>query len=934
MEINTNYKEDNIYLHSENFQNSLLNNQLLCKLNDSSLYNQNFNRTLHLITETKSYLPISSCILEHILTTTNLTNFEKLYYIFADSLAVINKNQGGSRSCALPSEDWAERLGCSRSLVFTMQNSLVKKGYFLIEKDRNELGLNKRNVITPTLPSSVFNSLNEKYPDRIGEHIPYNNATECKLAYLDRTKLFIKINYDLLKLITSETSLNTKQKVMWLNFYVIGYKNYMSQKRYYCTSSENTAYYNFSFISSYRELADVFSSNRKDISKSIRALEKLGFIKAQNIYVRKQNYNDKSNNKDRTNIITRDGNTISNYGDLAERQDKSLWQITVSLPNKHILELNKVKDRTNLSKTRGRDEFATNSSSPSESYFVLEGIRFNLSSLQTETLKAITRPDTQEQDITYTLDKLDQDALHIDKSDNCVEGEEIIVTYSGNDNTQNSLNHDDDYCHYSKSKEVEEKSIGAKSDPHVAKSGLYINKYFKEKIKNIKSNLWGKPKVIFNDFLKELLINSDSDLATHFKTDDNNHLSEKNRQDCINAKGNAKPKEFNIHSEFIRDKLKTLPKDKADKARRFAYSLVSKGLPSGYASSLTKHELAKELIFHAATWKPTKAGTKTREGEIDTALSVAWKAIVNGKWQAPLELSKALVLEYEFRHHKQKYQKSGVISSELKTLEIDTEKLLGKWCDLVGQIKSSVTLDFDQDKRDGEELCKRDGSDDHLLLQDDGRELEYNISGSSNPIFTLNIKNREGLQEFDNEYYRDHQVHDQPLHHLKDFECNHTIPKPSRYDCFFETELPESELIGNNILYNVDLSKLSDSQKHVALRGSDTEIMEITTADNKQYFGKLKTMEVDKNGELIMTFIPNSQKEFIKNKDIFSLSTGNSISDLHANKDQLTNYQYNSTESCINNVEFIQEKMQGFKSLDEAVSGIFDKLLYIKSDGS
>jgi flavodoxin len=930
VEINTNYKEGDTYLHSENSQNLLSSNQLLYKLKDYSYYHQKFDRTLHLITDTKSYVPISSCVLEHILTTTNLTCYEKLYYILADGLAVINKNQGGSRSCALPSEDWAERLGCSRSLVFTMQSSLVKKGYFLIEKDRNALGLNKRNVITPTLPSLVFNSLNEKYPDRIGEHIPYNNAIECKLAYLDRTKLFIKINYDLLKLITSDTSLNTKQKIIWLNFYIIGYKNYMSQKRYYCASSKDTAYYNFSFISSYRELADIFSSNRKDISKSIRALEKLGFIKAQNIYIRKQNYNDKSNNKDRTNIITRDGNTISNYDDLAERQDKSLWQITVSLPNEYILELDKIKDRTNLSKTRGRDEFATNSSSPSESDFVLEGIRFNLSSLKTEALKAITRPDTQEQDITG---KLDQDALLLNKSNN---GNEILITSTDNDNTQNNFNHDSDHNHRESQKEVEEKNIGAKSDPHVAKSGLYINKYFKEKIKNIKSNLGASHKVIFNDFLKELFINSDSDLATHFKTDNSNNLSEKRTQESIKTKSKSKlkPKEFNIHSELVREKLKTLPKNKADKARKYAYCLISKKLATGYASSLTKHELAKELIFHAATWKPTKVGVKTREEEIDTALSVAWKAVVSGKWQAPLDLAKAQVLEYEFRHHKQKYQKSGVISSELKTLEIDTEKLLGKWCDLDGKIKASVTFDFDQDKRDGEELCKSDGSHDYLLLQDDGREPEYNISGSSNLTFTLNIKNREGLQEFDNEYYRDHRVQNQSLYHFKDFECNDTIPKQSRYDCFFETELPESELIGNNILYNVDLSKLSDSQKHVALRGSDTEIMEITTADNKQYFGKLKTMEVDENGELIMTFIPNSQKEFIKNKDIFSLSTGSIISDLHANKDQLTNYQYNSTESCINNVEFIQEKMQGFKSLDEAVSGIFDKLLYIKSDGS
>jgi len=844
-----------------------------------------YSSTFISLTNTKSYVPISSCIIEHILTTTNLTNFEKLYYILANSLAVINKNQGGSRSCALPSEDWAERLGCSRSLVFTMQSSLVKKGYFLIDKDFDAIGRNNRNVITPTLSSSVFNGLNEKYPDKIGEHLLYNNTSECKLAYLDRTKLFIKINYNLLKLITSDTFLNTKQKVMWLRFYIIGYKNYMSQKRLFSDSCEDSTYYNFSFISSYREIADIFSSNRKNISKSIRALEKLGFIKAQNIYIKKQASNDK------TNIFPCEGSTINNYGDLAERQDKSLWKITVSLPDKYILELDKVKDRAILKKTTDRGDFVTSHDNSNENYFVLNGIRFNLSNVQTEALKTITCSQVQElkKDITCKSNQ-----LRLDKSDSNTEGEEVIVTCSGNYDTQNSLNHDGHSNYLESQKNAEEKCIGANSDPHVAKSGLYINKYFKEKIKNIKSNLWASHKVIFNDFLKELFLNSDSTLATYFKTNDSNNFSEKKPQDDIKAKSKSKlkTKEFNIHSEFIRDKLKTLPKDKADKARRFAYSLVSKGLPSGYASSLTKHELAKELIFHAATWKPTKAGAITREQEIDTALSVAWKAIVSGRWQAPLELSKALVLEYEFRHHKQKYQKSGVLSSELRTLEIDTEKLLGKWCDLGGKIKDSVDFDFDQDKKSNGEPYK---FDDYLLLQDgdQGRECVSSIS----KISTLNIKNTEDLQDFGNEY---HQVQNQSPHYLKDFECKDTLLKLSDYDHSFETELPESEAVGNNVSYSVDLSRLSDSQKHVALRGTDTEIMEITTADNKQYFGKLKAMEVDENGELIMTFIPNNQKEFIKNKDIFSLSADNINSDLYSKNKELTCNQYNTTESCRN----------------------------------
>ena len=45
------------------------------------------------------------------------------------------------------------------------------------------------------------------------------------------------------------------------------------------------------------------------------------------------------------------------------------------------------------------------------------------------------------------------------------------------------------------------KSDGIKSDPHVAKSGLLLNKDLLSKIKDVKSNLGLKPKVLFNNFL-------------------------------------------------------------------------------------------------------------------------------------------------------------------------------------------------------------------------------------------------------------------------------------------------------------------------------------------------------------------------------------------------------------------------------------------------
>lgn len=639
-------------------------------------YDKPLPYTFTSLTKTKFYVPIPSCVLEHILTTTNLTNREKLYYILANSLAIINKNQGGGRSCALPSEDWAERLNCSRSLIFTMQSSLVKKAYFIIEKDHNELGLNKRNVITPTLPSVVFNYLNEKYQDKIGEHLPYKYTSECKLAYLDRTKLFIKINYNILKLIISDAVLNTKQKVMWLRFYIIGYKNFMSQRRLFPGSCVGSSYYDFSFISSYREIADIFSSNRKDISKSIRVLEKLGLIKTQNIYIRKQG----SNNKNITNIIACDHNTINNYDDLAERQDKSLWKITVSLPHEYILELDKVKDRTNLNKTIDSGNIITSPDNSSKTYFVLDGIRFNLSNTQKETLKVITHSNEQEQVINLKLDMLDQNSLLLKTKVVGAEGEGITATCPDSDNIKKSLNNKDNFLN---KKDAEEKNTSSKFDPDVAKSGLLLNKYLKEKIKDIKSNLCSSTKVIFNDFLKELFVLNNRDCESFTQKEEHRN----------NSKKIWEKKEFNIHSELVREKLRLLPKEKADKARKFAYFLVTKKLVSGYASSLTKNELAKELIVHAATWKPTKLGDISKEKEIDTALSVAWKAIVNGKWESPIELSRAKILEYEYKDHREKYKRSGIISQELKILEIDTEKLLGRRCNLEEEIKQVIRND-------------------------------------------------------------------------------------------------------------------------------------------------------------------------------------------------------------------------------------------------
>jgi len=786
--------------------------------NNENLYVIN-TRDFYSLTENKSYTPITGCVLEHVITTPNLTFCEKLYYLLADSLSIISKNKGYGRYCALPSEDWAEYLGCSRSLVFTMQRSLVKKGYFIINKDFDEIGRNNRNLITPTLPTSVFNRLNEKSLDRVGDHTPYNPLIECKRSYLDRTKLFIKLNYDLLKIISSNEYTNSRQKVMWLGFYTSCYKNYMllAKKGFglgrYSYSEDSS----FSFVTSYKELAELYSCNTKYMSKTIRALEKLGFIKTKNIYIRKKG-----------------GSSNGDDCMVQERQDKSLWKITLSLPAECILELEKIKDRSNLKLKDVQNELAVaeNNVDPKliEDCLILGGIKFNLNLEQSNVLKSIIVDDNDngldganvncKGNIAAIL-PLSNNSCDESYIDSVMEELDIKNTWKVENKLEKSFRVDDSKFlsdepkTLSTSSSLEEfnektvKSGGIKSAPHVAKSGLLLNKYLLSKIKDIKSNLGLAPKVLFNNFLKR------------FSKDGSGEDVDSKKE------GGVREKEFNIHSELIRAKLKVLPKDKADKARKFAYSLVSKGLATGYAASLSKHELAKQIIHHAATWKPTKLGSVSREKEIDTALSVAWKKIVGGTWQVPLELAKAEILQYEFNAYRRKYQESGVLSHESKALESDVNSLLGGWCDLTGKITGGVKVD---------------------------NLREWEVSRDSEVAVYSSTKTSLGIRLEDNGYEERFNRSEYPT-----FDCSFAASSfghkgSERVDY----EFPEIE--GRDKLLNVDLSHIHEDQRYLKVTPSDNDSsVKLETINGKEYFVKLKELEMNERGEFVMTLrsIPN-----------------------------------------------------------------------------
>lgn len=360
---------------------------------DLAQYTHDFNSLHTIVTENKSYTPIATCVLEHILTTTHLCDLEKLFYIISYSLSLINNNKGKQRSITLSAKQWAEKLDCSIAEIFAMQQSLEQKGYFDIYRSKTKDGKNKKNTITPTLPDSVFNSL-ANTPNRfnIGTYSTdtslYSNFTsttylpnlENKIAYLDRTKMFIKLNYDLLLLITSSNYLTKLAKVLWLDFYSIGYRYYLKHRDCDNNTTNNNQYYaknteelsemlmyksdniktddyinyvappnSYSLTNTYKELQAKYSCSKSVISTTLKELDTKGFITRQRFFVK--------NDDEDSNL-----------------HDKSVWRITVTLPDmiqQHLQ--NEVKDRakpSSRSVVSNYDPYVCNSSQYINKYFI------------------------------------------------------------------------------------------------------------------------------------------------------------------------------------------------------------------------------------------------------------------------------------------------------------------------------------------------------------------------------------------------------------------------------------------------------------------------------------------------------------------------------------------------------------------------------------
>lgn len=645
--------------------------------------------------ESTAYIAVSGCVLDHIVVTKDLSGIEKLFFLLANSLSLINCKSSRQRTVALSAESWAKRLDCSKTRVFSLQQSLSDKGYFIITRDKNKHNQNKRNLICPTLPDSVFKELC-KAPDRAGqEHLYFVPTSESKLEYLDRTKLFILLGYQVLKDISACEHLGPFHKLVWLDFYVTCYKSHMAN--FGTPSDIEVTNAGFSFITSYKQLEDRFNCDKRLLSEALIDLEEIGLIKRVHFYVKKD-------------------------CDDQDRQDKSLWKI--SLLSSEQLKNNQGNGESN---TNFPFPGSTRSLNPINFSSKLLPIRSNTQgSLASRSEANCTKNKEHVVDSTSRIE-LDYGSIE-SKPETRAELKpkinstheryiENIVAELGQSDEQETNIVDTDIDTQAITDLKADKSQGFRDirnmDPDFRSSTLYLTKDLR--INNFKSNLEVVDKIESSkneQSFRNEYISFSKNTSQCFESlkrlnqydvggEDRGYNEHRGVSRGVKKLDRNIPdaSEFNVCTSLIKDKLKLLSAEKAEKARKFAYALVSKKITKGYASTLSKHELAKQFIFHATSWKPTKVGRGASDDKlVDVTLSVAWKAAVKGSWQEPLEWAKAKALQYEFLAYKRKFKESGVFSHDLPSLEVMVNNLLGSNYSLKNIISKEVNVEVNLPK--------------------------------------------------------------------------------------------------------------------------------------------------------------------------------------------------------------------------------------------
>ena len=258
------------------------------------------------LTQTRGYSAMASCVVEHIITNSELKESERLYYVLADLYANYELAKNGTRSVTIPGAVWQERLNLREEYVFVLQKALEAKGYFQITRNKID-NQNEINVITPTLPPAVFNEL-KLATDR---HNAQTGASEEQpRIFLDDRKMFVKFNNKQIEALIQNEALSPLQKLIWLLLYMRSTCSYQLGGDWRSTITQT-------------ELSTLFKCSQSTASKALTNLEEQGFI-------------------------AKHQSKLSDENAGSNRRKKSVWFIEALFPQTSMYALLQQKVRSNL----------------------------------------------------------------------------------------------------------------------------------------------------------------------------------------------------------------------------------------------------------------------------------------------------------------------------------------------------------------------------------------------------------------------------------------------------------------------------------------------------------------------------------------------------------------------------------------------------------
>jgi len=596
-----------------------------------------------LISDRKAYTPITTCVINHVFEFYGLNNLEKLFYLLTDHYANLNGSiNKGYRETEKSARQWSKLLNCSEEYVFKMQKKLEEAGYFHIIREIDEDNQNEKNIIVPTLPDNVFDELS-KEPNRKGsEHLVLikTDNPDYKRKYLDASKMFINFNLQMVKLLLIDNNLTSLQKLIWLHAFCRSYTAYIDSE------GEGTR----NFITTYQELAMIFNCSEKTISTAINNLSKHGYLSKIQIYI-----------KEKTS--------------LGRRKKKSCWELAALFPQEQMEILLKQPDRQNLAPLNQDDLRLYGLDSPNN--------HTNVSNLYNSSVGLGGSSDSSEYNNKYNILNTKNNVTEISDTTNIISAQNDFNVFIENkliistDELALGLNLAAKFEEKAFLKTIEanklenleetikQADLTLTSEEHwlVTKTAFTLYQKLQTEIQSQYGGTNNDDLLVIK--LKETLFTpteqrlvelweSFSDLPQIAEREEfllrkswllkllpNTSGVNLNPDQRQPLKPIIKPQELPLNKS-------NLPGDKADKAKKFAKKLRAKGLANGYAANISTDDLAREFIYHAENWVPERLHCKTREEQIDAALSFAWKAAEQGKWKCPYELLNMQIIQREY----------------------------------------------------------------------------------------------------------------------------------------------------------------------------------------------------------------------------------------------------------------------------------------------